>query len=334
MPLSSKQPDTPRIAIVGAGLAGLACAQQLSGAGLAVTVFERGGEPGGRLASLPFSENGHVDLGAQYFTARDATFLHVVEGWRKAGLCAPWSGLIVSLGGGQATATSAESRYVGIPTMATLAQHLARDQNVVYGALISTLGRDGHDWQIGSQAGAVLAGFTHVLIATTPAQALPLVAASASLTKEISAVTMLPCWAVVARFELAVAASFDGAFLQNSPLAWIARDNSKPGRGNEETWVLHSTGQWSEQKREAPAAQVVVHLLHALRQAWPHAVWRPRESQAYLWPESRPAEPLAQRALFDAELRLGVCGDWCGGPRVEGAYLSGVALAQQVLDSL
>jgi len=33
-------------------------------------------------------------------------------------------------------------------------------------------------------------------------------------------------------------------------------------------------------------------------------------------------------------MRLGACGDWCAGPRVEGAFLSGAAMAGAVLREL
>jgi renalase len=65
---------SPRpVAIIGAGLSGLSCAQALLAAGMAVRVFERGPIAGGRCATQLWQ--GHlVDLGVQYFTAQSGEF--------------------------------------------------------------------------------------------------------------------------------------------------------------------------------------------------------------------------------------------------------------------
>lgn len=61
------------VAIVGAGLAGLSCAQFLRTAGVPVRVFERNGVVGGRCATRLWQ--GHlVDTGVQFFTAQSADF--------------------------------------------------------------------------------------------------------------------------------------------------------------------------------------------------------------------------------------------------------------------
>ena len=45
-------------------------------------------------------------------------------------------------------------------------------------------------------------------------------------------------------------------------------------------------------------------------------------------------EPREDRALFDADLGLGLAGDWLNGSKVQGAWLSGQALGEAVLGSL
>ncbi|MGH6609790.1 MAG: FAD-dependent oxidoreductase, partial [Burkholderiaceae bacterium] len=55
-----------RIAVVGGGIAGLACAKQLTARGAKVTVFEQGRRPGGRASTLR-TEFGNFDHGAPYF---------------------------------------------------------------------------------------------------------------------------------------------------------------------------------------------------------------------------------------------------------------------------
>ena len=57
-------------AVIGAGLAGIACAQRLAGAGWQLRVFESQRAPGGRIATRRF-EAASFDHGAQYFTARE-----------------------------------------------------------------------------------------------------------------------------------------------------------------------------------------------------------------------------------------------------------------------
>ena len=57
----------------------------------------------------------------------------------------------------------------------------------------------------------------------------------------------------------------------------------------------------------------------------------PVHSVAHRWRYALPDPVSYEAAVYDAELGLGTGGDWCGGPRREGALLSGVALAGRVM---
>ena len=74
-----------QIAVIGAGVAGLACARRLVDLGHGVTVFERASAAGGRIATMR-TEIGSFDHGAQYFTARDPAFLAEANRWSAAGM--------------------------------------------------------------------------------------------------------------------------------------------------------------------------------------------------------------------------------------------------------
>jgi predicted NAD/FAD-dependent oxidoreductase len=132
-------------------------------------------------------------------------------------------------------------------------------------------------------------------------------------------------------FEAALNLTFDAAFVREGPLAWIARNSSKPGRPRgDESWVLHATPEWSSAHLDDPPRAVELALLDGFANAVNHPVPWPRHIAAHRWRFSLPEEPLAAQCVADPEHGLFACGDWCGGPRVEGAVMSGLAAADEV----
>ena len=83
-----------RIAVVGAGISGLAAAEVLAAAGAQVHVIDMGENPGGRMAVRDLSDgpwSGHVvDIGPAYFTAEDEQFHAQVHLWQERGLVREW----------------------------------------------------------------------------------------------------------------------------------------------------------------------------------------------------------------------------------------------------
>ena len=126
---------------------------------------------------------------------------------------------------------------------------------------------------------------------------------------------------------------YDGVFFDRGPIAWAARNSSKPGRwGN--TWVVHATSDWTRTRLDAPAEAIAAELISALAAHTgidPSAV---TEQSAHRWLYSRVENPLDAGTLWEPDMGLAVCGDWCQGARIEGAYVSGQAAAGRVLGHL
>jgi len=77
------------IAIIGAGMAGLACARHLAQAGHAPIIFDKGRGIGGRLATRR-AEGLQFDHGAQYVNAHTPGFAALLAELAAAGAAAPW----------------------------------------------------------------------------------------------------------------------------------------------------------------------------------------------------------------------------------------------------
>jgi predicted NAD/FAD-dependent oxidoreductase len=180
-------------------------------------------------------------------------------------------------------------------------------------------------WQAACREGRVLTGFDALIVAVPAPQAAPLVRAWPALAAHAASVTMRPCWAVMAAFAARVPTAFDGAFVSASPLAWIARDRSKPRRGFAETWVLHASTTWSEAHLADPPDAVAAFLVNAFADLVRGPLPVPALVAAHRWRYAVADPPLAAGPLADADARLVVTGDWCLGKRIEDAFLAGLA---------
>ena len=349
-----------RVAVVGAGLAGLLCARTLADHNLTVTVFDKGRSAGGRLAARRIGSEGHgraatFDLGAQYFTVRDERFARWVRTWREQGLCAPWPGRLVALDpqdGSLLRQVEPLERLVGTPDMNVLARHLAADLMVRPGHRIDRIVRAGCALRLfgtvalpgttlgpapARAAGEELLGEFDWVLLCLPAEQSALLAAevSAGLSAKARACPLSPCLALGVADEALRGVPFDGAFIGREdtagPLSWVARDSSKPGRVPGERWVLHAGAAFSAAHFDASREQIADSMLAELGRLLGLAALRPTGTALQRWRYARAPQPLTDAALVDAVARLGLGGDWVAGGRVEGAFLSGVALAGRVL---
>lgn len=333
------QPTSLPIAIIGAGLAGLSCAQALVQAGHAVHLFDKSRGPSGRMSTRR-SEDAlgpwQCDHGAQYFTARDAAFRTEVQRWQAAGAAAFWDARLVSFDGhAWRTPDTPLERFVGTPRMtspaAWLVQDLGERTQTQWQTTVQSLARDDEGWALTSaEQGQHGQRYGAVLLAMPAPQAQQLLRDVAPAGAAVAAsVRMRASWAVMVRCSAPLALAWEGAFINAGPLRWVARDSSKPARTGPETWLLHAGPEWSEAHIEDDEATVTSHLLATFAElGGPHPAHV--QATAHRWRFADTASALTRGCWWDADARLGLCGDWLHGGKVEGAWLSGRDLAQQV----
>lgn len=310
-----------RIAIVGAGMAGLACAEGLRAGGCAVSLFDKGRAAGGRMSTRRIDANGATwsfDHGAQYFTARDPRFADRVGAWARAGLVARWP-------------DAGEDAWVGTPAMNAPLRAMADGLDVTFGSRIDGIARAGGQWRL-QGPGAPSLAFDVAIVAVPAEQAAPLLAPhDGAMAARAAATASAPCWTVMAGFDTRV--PYDADILrQLGAIGWAARNSAKPGRDARECWVIQAAPDWSAVHLEDDAPAITRMLLAAFADAIGARLPDPAVAIAHRWRFAR-SGAAGDGLPWNPAQRLGGCGDWLLGPRVECAWLSGTMLADAVLEA-
>ncbi len=321
----------PSVAIVGAGLAGLTCAAELVRAGMSVEVFEKSRGVGGRMATRRV-DGLQFDHGTQYFTVRDPRFRSFIDELMERGVVRRWDARVVILRQGQVeTDEQAKERMVGVPTMNAICRHLAQGADIHKSTRIAALDRRRDGWHLQDDQGRAVGIYDYLLLTAPAPQVAELLPPDSKLAPCAQSARMVGCWAGLFAFADPLPLDFDGAFVVQSPVNWLARDSSKPQRDDRHsTWVVHASSEWSAANIDRDAADVGTHMLTAFFKACGLEARPTLYAAAHRWRYALASESLAAGAVYDSDTKVGAGGDWCQEPRVEGAYLSGLDLAAKV----
>jgi predicted NAD/FAD-dependent oxidoreductase len=304
--------------VIGAGMAGIACARALHDAGHPVRVLDKGRGIGGRMATRRVATDAgelRFDHGAQYVTARDPEFAALLDGSAAAAL---WSD------------GAAQPHHVGLPGMSGLPRALAAGLAVQGGTEVTRVAPGGTGWQV--TAGERVAQAARVVLTVPAPQVAPLLGLGHPLVPALAPVHMAPCLTLMAAFPADAPAPFVSRRLDDGPLAYIARDSSKPRRpGGAVTWVAQAAPDWSAAHVEADRAEIAGRMLPLLCEATGATPGSACYQDAHRWRYARVTAPLGRPFLRDATGTLYLGGDWCLGARVEAAWTSGTAIARDIL---
>jgi len=308
-----------RVGVVGAGIAGLACADGLVRRGHDVVLFDKGRGPGGRMSTRRMETAcglASFDHGAQYFTVRDNRFRAQVDAWTAAGVVASWP-------------AAGSGAYVGVPGMNAPVRDLASGHRVHWSTRVTAIEPHTGGWRIALEDGAV--DDVDLAVVAIPAeQAAELLGEAApDLASRARDAVSAPCWTVMVAFDRPVAVAQDCFPDQDGIVGWAARNTAKPGRGGPESWVVQAGPDWSRLHLDADRGQVSTSLIAALADRLGARLPDEVGVAAHLWRYARCADG-GPGVFVDRDRRLGLCGDWLVGPRVESAWVSGADLAERI----
>ena len=297
-----------RVAIVGAGLAGLCAARDLNAAGLSTVVFEKSRGLGGRLATRR-TDLGPIDHGAPGVPVDVAQ----------------------AAGGSVWAEGPQDSRGIGIPDMSTLARHLGQGINVQREISVTDVAGTDEGFSLTDADGRVHSGFEAVILAVPAPQAAGLLGYEDGMKKALADVRMNPAWTLLLGFDAPSALSQDVRTLAE-PLAMAIPMLSKPGQIVTERWTVHGSPAWSVAHLELEKEEAADRLLKAFMAAT-GLVGAPDYVAAHRWRYARVEQPLGRPFVANGASTLLAGGDWALGPLASDAVASGRAMAQRVLEN-
>lgn len=299
------------VAVIGAGVAGVAAARVLVDAGHRVVVFEKSRGLGGRCATKRWEGNA-VDHGAQYFTIRDRSFQEAMR------------------------TGSDELREILAPIVKETGEPLASELRYYLRSGNSRLARilgEGLDVQTGVEVAAspgreFFGERFDAVVSTAP---LPQSRRLAGMTAEPS--EYIPCLTALFLYEGApegVSAERYGVTDRSGhPLAWSACENHKEGRvqAGLTVFVAQASEEFSREYLESDPAVWSVILQRMVEERWGVNAHRLLKTHPHRWRYARVAD-----AVTMAEWPPGwfFAGDALSESRVESAWLAGRDVGRRV----
>jgi renalase len=339
-PIILDDQSVEKIAVIGAGVAGLTCARKLQQAGRRVVVFDKSRGLGGRLATRRLSGT-HADHGVCYLQPKGTAFGQLIDELVNEQILRVWTQGIHRLpaDGVLQPPVKFAPCYAATAGATAIARYLGQNLEIINSQTITAISPMGNGWQLNSADGQWNA--EQVVVAVPPAQALAIAARviDPHCSEQISQVnftTSITAIAVFPKSQQAAAAQLPWQGIQgidHPVLGWIGLDSSKQLEPLQPVLVVQSSAAFAAENFDAPDLEVIGKRLLASAVPFAMGLDDPEILQVHRWGYAFVQNPLPDLFLTaQVKAPLYFCGDWCGGNRVESAFLSGLAVAEKILD--
>ncbi|MBD0386359.1 MAG: NAD(P)/FAD-dependent oxidoreductase, partial [Nostoc sp. C3-bin3] len=332
------------IAVIGAGIAGLVCAQQLSQAGYSVLVVEKSRGLGGRLATRRLHGT-CADHGACYLKPKGELLGRFVEILQSRQILEVWTEKVYELtpGAPLTEPKNRSPRYIAPEGMSAIAKSLAPGLEILLNQrVVAITPTPENSWRLTLESSNEELTAKAIVVAIPAPQAVMLLeplgesVLDAAFLDNLRSVEFYPSISAIAGYP-STSQPFPQwkalTFMDNPDLAWIGLDSSKRPNPQQPHFVVQSSANFAQHHLESqdlqPAGQLMLQrAAESLSLPWLNT---PEWMQVHRWRYAFPSRPWHEAFLSaKSPSPLICCGDWCGGNLVEGAMLSGLAAADEI----
>lgn len=321
-----------RIAIIGAGMAGLTVANKLKEFA-DVEVYEKSKGYGGRMATR-YRNDYQFDHGAQFFIAKTPAFKEFLQPYIQQDVVARWDARFVEFTGNEVTYrrtwTNEVPHYIATPSMSSLGKAMAKDVCVQLETHVNKIKKIGQEWQLTDRDGKILGSYEWVILAIPAKQVIELIPDVYEFSKEVAEKNMTACYSLMLGFKEPLSLEWDAALVKDANISWVSNNHSKPGRSSHYSLLIHSTNDWAEENIQLDNKAVIKFLIEETSHVIEQNVSIAEHIDLHRWRYANIQKQYGKKSFVDNTNRLAAIGDWCIKGRIESAFISGFDAANKL----
>ena len=321
-----------KIAVIGAGLSGISIACLLKKK-FQVRVFEKSRGVGGRMSTrknYPYV----FDHGAQYFKIKTQEFLLFTTELFKMKVIEPWSFRYAIFHKQKLEKLkiirTTDNFFVGAPNMDSIVKYLVKQCDVRLNAQINKIVKRKKKWLLFDKNGVFQGEFDWIVLTPPAPQSASLIPKKVSFHSLIQKIRMKGCYSLLIGFSSPLKMHFDVAYIENSDIAWISCNNSKPNRKGKFSLVVNSSYTYAKKNIYKPKNKIFDELVNEAKKILKFNFSNIAFKKLHQWNFVEAVHNPGVNYFIDDKEKIGVCGDWFIKSRVEDAFISANELNRKI----
>ena len=314
--------------VLGSGIAGSTIAKILSKK-YSVHVFDKARGLGGRSSNKRFKENLSFDHGVQYISPKSKKFTKLIQKLSKKKILSTWNGNHLDF---TFEKKPLAQKYIGMKANNAICKYYLKGIKLSFASQIKKIEYKKYFWEIllSDNSKHQFKG----LILTCPFPQLKKLARK-YLDKKVSnlKVQMQPNITVMLAFKNQKQLPISSIKFNDDILTWAANENSKKRfKTNLDLWTLQASLEWSKKtiNKYKNDKTIINKLIARFLLLTGFEKNKIIHKKIHGWKYSYNYEKTPLLSSWNKKNKLGICGDWFGGPKVENAWLSANDLAKKI----
>ncbi len=314
--------------IIGSGVAGSTIAHLLSKK-YSVHILDKARGPGGRASNKRFKKDLNFDHGVQYISPKDKKFLKFSKKLIQAKILKEWTGSHIDF---NFEKKKNSLKLIGHKANNDLVKYQLKGIKKTFLSKVTKINFKGKFWEVLFENKLKIQ--SKGLIITCPFPQLKAIAKKYLNSKILRlGVKMEPNITVMIAFKNNKTLPISSIKFNDKILSWAANENSKKRFiSNTNLWTLQASLAWSKKNinkyknNKKIEDELVMRFLKLTGIKKNKLIYK----RIHGWKYSYNYRKTKFLSFWDKKNRLGLCGDWFNGPKVENAWLSAYNLKKQI----